>query len=336
LNNFFLYKEQVVLLDAAAIKVETPGNIVPEKSRLENLALFFAQFPVWHDQHLESLLDNVNYQGVDELRISSVTEFVKLVKKARKHRIAAYSKKLTRSSTAHLVEHRTDRMMVCDRAILSNELNNFVDTPDKYIDQGETIKAGNTSTVAIVNINQKRYLVKRYNIKNWAHDLRRIFGRIIGNNRALNSWRFSHILPMLGINTAKPFMLLERRKLRWIPRESYFLCEVLEGKTVAELVEDENISPDEKSAAIIAFKALFTVMADYGISHGDLKATNFIYVNNKLYVLDLDAMKRHKDYVSFHKSFQKDLKRFVNNWAELVDFESITEQAIQVTNTYRD
>ena len=63
-------------------------------------------------------------------------------------------------------------------------------------------------------------------------------------------------------------------------------------------------------------------MADTHISHGDLKATNFIYSNDKLYVLDLDAMTRHKGRASFHKSFRKDLDRFTTNWAGRLEFES--------------
>jgi len=334
LNNFLIYRDQVYLIDGADVKAEPAGNPVPETDRLKNLALFFAQFPVWHDQQLENLMANVNHQGSGNKIFKSSSKLAGLVTRARNGRIDAYSKKLTRSSTAHFVQRRSDRFVVCDRAIRSDELNNFIDNPNRYIDQGEMVKAGNTSTVVIVTIQQKRYLLKRYNIKNISHDLRRIFGRLLGHNRALNSWRFALILSLLGINTAKPMMMFERRVFRWIPRESYLLCEIIEGNTVAEIIEDESIDPNQKSAVISSFRDLFSAMAVCRISHGDLKATNFIFTEEKLTVLDLDAMKRHKDRMSFRKSFQKDVNRFINNWAGEKEFESITKQAVQATKNF--
>jgi len=334
LNNFLIYRDQVYLIDGADVKAEAEGGPVPEINRLKNLALFFAQFPVWHDQELETLMANVNHQGSAYKKSQSSSELAELVTEARNGRIDAYSKKLTRSSTAHFFQHRSDRFVVCDRAILSNEFNDFIDNPNRYIDQGEMVKAGNTSTVVIVTIQQNRYLLKRYNVKSLSHDFRRILGRLLGHNRALNSWRFALILSLLGINTAKPLMMLERRAFRWIPRESYFLCEVIEGNTVAEIIEDESFDSSKKSTVISAFRGLFSAMAECRISHGDLKATNFIFTKGKLYVLDLDAMKRHKDKKSFRKSFQKDINRFINNWAGKKEFESITQQAVEATKSF--
>ena len=57
-------------------------------------------------------------------------------------------------------------------------------------------------------------------------------------------------------------------------------------------------------------------MIDYKISHGDMKATNFIFYEDKLLVLDLDAMKRHSNTKSFQRAIQKDLDRFMKNWRE--------------------
>lgn len=336
LNNFLLYNEKVYLLDGADIRTETVANSVSEKTRLKNLALFFAQFPVKHDQQLERLMSCVSYHGAEYMKIHSVPELAGRVKKARDGRIDAYNKKLTRSSTAHYAHQSASSFMVCDREILSDDFSNFVNNPDLYIERGKMVKAGNTSTVAIVEIGQKHYMLKRYNVKNIVHGLKRFIGQLFGHSRALNSWRFALILPLLGINTAKPFMMLEKRVFRCIPRESYILCEIIDGHAVSTLIEDENLGSSEKSAVISAFRDYFGVMRDTRISHGDLKATNFIYSNEKLYVLDLDAMKRHKGEVSFKKSFGKDLERFTKNWAGRLEFESITKQALRVTRAFID
>ena len=55
-------------------------------------------------------------------------------------------------------------------------------------------------------------------------------------------------------------------------------------------------------------------MIDYKISHGDMKASNFLYWNNKVVVLDLDGMQRHQSQKVFKKAIRKDFDRFLKNW----------------------
>ena len=55
-------------------------------------------------------------------------------------------------------------------------------------------------------------------------------------------------------------------------------------------------------------------MRDYGIVHGDMKATNFLVTDQGLTVLDLDGMFQESDQRRFAKAFGKDLQRFAKNW----------------------
>ena len=55
-------------------------------------------------------------------------------------------------------------------------------------------------------------------------------------------------------------------------------------------------------------------MIEYKISHGDMKASNFLYWNNKIVVLDLDGMRRHRSQRVFKKAIKKDFDRFLKNW----------------------
>jgi hypothetical protein len=55
-------------------------------------------------------------------------------------------------------------------------------------------------------------------------------------------------------------------------------------------------------------------MVYYQVSHGDMKATNFIFHSNKLFVLDLDAMKRYRNRNVYRRAILKDLGRFMKNW----------------------
>ena len=62
------------------------------------------------------------------------------------------------------------------------------------------------------------------------------------------------------------------------------------------------------------FRRLFRILADYRISHGDMKATNFLVRNGTLHVLDLDAMERSRTKAKFREKFGRDLTRFQKNW----------------------
>ncbi|MBW1746795.1 MAG: hypothetical protein JRJ25_11240 [Deltaproteobacteria bacterium] len=85
--------------------------------------------------------------------------------------------------------------------------------PDSVIDSSRLLKEGNSSTVALAEVNGKLLVIKRYNIKNFIHALK----RYLRNTRAWTSWRNAHRLELLGIPTPKPIAFLERR---WGPFRS--------------------------------------------------------------------------------------------------------------------
>ena len=65
-----------------------------------------------------------------------------------------------------------------------------------------------------------------------------------------------------------------------------------------------------------------------------MKASNFIYANKLLYVLDLDSMQRHKMAVRFRNRFAKDLARFRKNWIG-TRLEAPVEQLIEKMEALR-
>ena len=52
------------------------------------------------------------------------------------------------------------------------------------------------------------------------------------------------------------------------------------------------------------------------VSHGDLKATNFVMSEQGAVLIDLDAMKEHRSQQGFKQAFNRDLQRFLKNWSE--------------------
>jgi tRNA A-37 threonylcarbamoyl transferase component Bud32 len=121
------------------------------------------------------------------------------------------------------------------------------------------------------------------------------------------------MLGLLGIHTPRPYLFLEER-LYWVfQRRSYFLTEKIQANNLLLQLEDTNEKVDE-AKLITAFANFFEIMYSYQISHGDMKATNFIFQEDKLYVLDLDAMQRHRFKWWSSKRSMSDIKRFEKNW----------------------
>jgi hypothetical protein len=70
-------------------------------------------------------------------------------------------------------------------------------------------------------------------------------------------------------------------------------------------------------------------LADHSICHGDLKATNFIAAQGRLWVVDLDALQRFRMRWRFRRAFKKDLERLTQNWSDAPATEAIFRRCMQ-------
>jgi serine/threonine-protein kinase RIO1 len=119
---------------------------------------------------------------------------------------------------------------------------------------------------------------------------------------------------MIGINTPHPCLFFEERILWHFRSRAFFLSENIKALNLLDYMNSRVLKDAEITLIIDAFKRLFKLMIYYKISHGDMKATNFILHENKLFVLDLDSMSRHRNPYFFRRAIQKDLDRFLKNW----------------------
>ena len=78
--------------------------------------------------------------------------------------------------------------MVCDRKWYSPAKQHLLDDPDTYIKTGTILKDGNSATVAKITIDSQTLVIKRYNIKNLRHALR----RCLRPSRTMVSWTNAH------------------------------------------------------------------------------------------------------------------------------------------------
>lgn len=315
LDNFLLQGDTLFLLDAAAIEKQADdrdgvGNV----RSLDNLAMFFAQFPAANDDMVSVLYEYYRARRPNADISPDIGIFAAMLRKKRETRLKIILDKLYRETTAHICRRSWRRFVVYRRDSDSVQMRAFIDNPDDFISRGRYLKQGNSSTVSVVEIDGVEYVVKRYNIKSLWHGIRRMFRY----SRAWVSWRNAHMLEMLGIATPKPVLMLESL-FGPLRSTAYFLCEHVDGTDALQALNTVDIGSEEATTILVRFRNLFQVMLDYRIIHGDMKATNFLVTDAQLLVLDLDAMRRESDKRRFKTGFSKDMKRFADNWRDRPD-----------------
>jgi tRNA A-37 threonylcarbamoyl transferase component Bud32 len=310
-GNFLLSANAVLIIDGDDIESAGPAPL-PERESLSNLALFFAQFFPSFDDFLPDLVtlyaESRNWNGINQLpsRVHSETQ------RWRRWRLKKFLLKTQRSCTAFHAQKSWRRFVVWDRKWYSPIWKPLIENPDRLIERGTILKAGNSATVAKVTIGGQTVVIKRYNIKNIIHALR----RAPRSSRAMMSWRNAHRLRFLGIATPQPLALIEER---WGPfrKCAYLVMSYLPGQTVEREIRENLDNPKALDVYTEKLSLLLEQLAVARITHGDLKATNFIVVDEELYLLDLDSMRNHRQTATFKRAFHKDMARLERNWDDL-------------------
>jgi len=307
LGNFLLRDGSLYVIDGDAIrKTGKTGVFLPVF--LDNLALLFAQLPPANCNEMQAALLAAYRRGNPNLAID-VEPLARAIAHAREARLADYLDKCLRDCSLFKVARRVDRFfsLVRDEA---DFLAPLIADPDAWLEKGIALKRGRTATLALVELNGRKLVIKRYNIKGAGHALARAWRP----SRAWHAWVAGHRLRFLGIATPRPLALIERR-LGPLRGRAWLVTEYCEGPNLQETlaVHTDGGAP---SGVMEAVRRLFADFATERISHGDLKATNFLYHGDELCVLDLDALHRHDSEASFRKTWHKDRARFLRNWPE--------------------
>ncbi len=206
----------------------------------------------------------------------------------------------------------------------SYALHQFLQNPDAAIERADfgLLKTDRTSTVAALSFDGRKYVVKRYNNRNLIHALR----RAVRKTRAENCWTFSHRLLEIGVRTAHPVAMLEKR-LGPFKGKAYYLTEFVWGELCNEhLPKLQN--KNEINELVEKFVALFRNLLQHRLSHGDTKATNFVIQYGEPIVLDLDAMRAHDNDISLKKAVEKDRLRFLRNWEKQPELQRLFKQRL--------
>lgn len=309
LKNFLVAPNKIYTLDGGSIDQE--DGILPKEQSLQHLALFFSQLGVGTEKLRENLFEEYVKARGWIVRPADCEYLQKALKKYNKSRWERFQKKIFRDSSAYVYKQTAQRKMMYDREYASEEFLNFLKNPEAIFSQTDIqiLKNGRSSTVVKVRIGNQLLVIKRYNLKNVWHWLR----RCLRPTRATMSWRLAHLLRLFGVPTAKPVAFIENQFLG-LRGTSYFVMDYIAGEDLGSYFT--NHANDEKQCEMMAQQVmkLLNNLAKLNITHGDLKMTNILIENQRPVLIDLDGMIEHKTWYSLHRAWKKELNRFMRNW----------------------
>ncbi len=203
------------------------------------------------------------------------------------------------------------KFIICRREYLSSEMKIFLNDPEEYLSAGTCRffkKApSEATTVGVVSVNGKKFVVKRYNIMGFWHGVKNNFRQ----SRAFRSWKNSHYLEQHNIGTPKPVAALIER-FGPIRGRSYFIAEYVEGAQGRYLFAKDSKPQKEWEKMFAGVAKLLEKLYAAGITHDDFQKSNMIFVEETPVLLDLDHMRIHCcNNFWFRYNFRKDVENFL-------------------------
>jgi len=310
LLNFIYSDATLYTLDASDIN--TSANPLSRSDSMDGLADLLALLPVEYDEVAGDIYVNYWQHRSQPENNAERSALLQHVIDKRAYKLRKYLKKVFRSCSAFVANKTWREFTVYDRSCESESLRTLLVDPDHAPSMGQAkiLKDGNTCTVTALELDAKPLVCKRYNIKNILHALSRAFRP----SRAACSWKNSHHLLRCGIATARPVAMREQR-LGPMRGRGWLFMERIHGDNLYYYHDHpERLASDTFKKIAQAVSQLFEKMVQERISHGDMKAGNFIYHDDKLYLIDLDSMQAHTHKKSFEEAFTRDMSRFFKNW----------------------
>lgn len=328
LKNFLVAGDRIYTLDGDAIK--PLPRLFANKAAIDNLIVLLSKFDVI-DMHLWLGQLVERYREIRGFPLVDVQDIQKRITRYRRQTVTSYAEKKVFRKCTDVDVLSTFRYFLAISRGPDDKLNQalaakILDAPDALVEgqQHARLKSGNTCTVSVAEINGRKLVVKRYNIKSFWHWLDRCWRP----SRAAKSWTNAHRLIMYGIATAAPVALLEKR-FGPLRGKAFFLAEYVEAPNVADLLGDVSVSKEQKKSVAEALAKLMYKLMLLQIVHGDLKASN-IHIDGKQPVLiDLDSLQEYKCKAMFETNHVRDLKRLLKNWQDQPEIMQWLIEALQ-------
>lgn len=190
---------------------------------------------------------------------------------------------------------------------------------DALIDDGQILKHDRTTTVALVEDESQRWVVKRYNNKDRWHAIRRTIQR----SRARRCWWAAWKMRRADIDTPPPVAMIEER-FGPLRGRAYFVAEYVDGILLPDFVRQ----PANLDIATTAMARLFRSLYEQRIKHGDMKDTNLLMCGARVYALDLDAACGQWPTTWMRRTYRRERARFLDNYVGLPEVRAHFDAAI--------
>lgn len=309
LKNFLCTEKVIYTLDGA--QIELFPHLLPKNQSMQNLALFLAQFGAGVEDCQEKLFRFYAKSRGWLLKKEDITELFFLIKTWNEKRWMRFAKKIFRDSTHFACKQDWQTFSMHNRAYANSpEFIAFLKQPEIAFTHASTIhlKSGRSSTVVKITLDGHELVVKRYNIKNAWHFLR----RCLRPTRAFSSWRLAQKLQLFGIPTAAPVAFIEKHFLN-LRGTSYYVTEYVAGQHAYDYFQNHQDTLQPEMIQPVAH--LLKTLTKVSITHGDLKATNIlINAEGKPVLIDLDGATEHVSLAGLHHAWRKEIKRFLKNF----------------------
>lgn len=317
-DNFLIDQDKIVFLDGSAV-IKTSARI-PTSGQIQQISRLLAQLSPSRLASLTPLLANALPLIQQHQR-----RIEQLCQQIQQQRLQQCLQKCQRSTSQHRQLRQFTQRVILRRDFDHGDLSTWLDKIDQQFQQAHQLKRGNSATVIKTKLNGQAVVIKRYNMKNTWHYLKRMFRR----TRAEHAWCQAHCLAFFDIASVQPIGFVEKR-WGWLKRQSYFIYQYQPGQRADLILNDEHCSPERQQALIEAMSQLVLQLRQAKISHGDLKAANFIVgEDNQVRLIDLDAVKWHRTQAGFAAKHRQDCVRFMQNWGHNPSLKQQVQQAWQ-------
>lgn len=299
----------VFLIDGDGVRQTWSRRPLGRRASVDNLAVLCAQRSPLADAGLTEVYAAYAAErgwrrstGADAAGAAALS---RATGRQRRMRVRRYLQKAQRDCSDYRCVSTWRQYLICVRGAADEALAAFLVDPEVVFGRGEMVKAGNSATVVRLRLGARSCIVKRYNRKTWWHALRR---SLQPTPRFRLAWLNGQWLHFLGIPTARPLALLERRfgPLRGV---AYLVMEDLGPVDLAAEVAARGVSAERLAQVVRLFQALRAAQ----LRHGDTKASNFIVTAGDVGLVDLDAMRTSV------AGQAEDVRRFLANFDDRPD-----------------
>ncbi|SRR5579883_155672 len=324
LKNFLITQKQIYTLDGGSI-IQHEGVLTKEQS-LNHLALFFSQLGVGTDNLRQELFKVYAEARGWQIKTADTDYLHDAIEQWMVKRWERFSKKIQRSSTDFVRRDQFTSLIMYDRAYHSPAFQEFLKNPEAVFQNPESkiLKAGRSSTVVQFRLDNRQLVVKRYNMKNLFHRLR----RCLRKTRAEYSWTMAQRLRLFCVPTARPIAFIEKHFLGFRGK-SYFVMEAIDAPHVGEYFSP--FRSDNDNFVLVAERVMQLIknLTQINLTHGDLKKTNILIKNDYPVLIDLDGMTEHFSKFRLNRAYHKELKRFMKNWDSQPTVKAVFEKLIE-------